>query len=379
MVIGLAMAACGGGAGGTVNSTESTPRSTTSLPVFDDETDTVPGPPGGGSECQPHTICETEYELAELLVVDVDLTNIAITGDTAYATTDSEEVIVIDLEAGEVTARHPLGVQTIDVVVYGTEVWLLTADGPLRLDPGTGEVLVQGALSGMADPTHLAVSASGVWVSINGTGELALFDGATGEQVLVVSDYDNLFAPGSPRVAAVGGFVWVIDEVGGRVLRVDPSNGVIVDAIDDLGHEARVDGASTTIVAPGPVSLVEAEGALWVLSNLTNPDGEFVSGVGAVYRVDPGSIAVELVVDLVGDPAPGAGFAVTDDAIWYIEYTSGELIRVDRATGLQHRLRVADSFYSGNSVAVSGGKVYVTSYGSLLVADVAAVAEAVQP
>lgn len=113
-----------------------------------------------------------------------------------------------------------------------------------------------------------------------------------------------------------------------------------------------------------------------MLSNLANPEGEFVTGVGAVYRIDVRSGAQEQVLDLVGDPEIGSSFVVGDDAVWYLELTSNDMIRVERASGLQYRLR-AGGYATGSGLAMGDGVVWMTGGASLFGADVDAVAEMV--
>lgn len=382
VVLGLALVSCGGSSGEPGDGTAVGPGATTTSlgdgsTAGGDGPDTSISSSGSNPECAADEICETDFVLDEIAAGGDELEEIAISGSTAYVTTDAGAVVVIDLAGRSVEATHALDPMAIDVAVWGDEVWVLTLDGPARLDPGTGSLSNQGLLPSRGSGSHLAVDDIAVWVTTNGTGEVTGFDKATGEVIGTVTDYDNLSTSGTARVVVADGEVWSVDEHGGRVLRIDPSTLTIIEAFQDLGYEATESGGSTSIVAPGPASLVTAEDSIWVLSNLANPEGEFVTGIGAVYRIDAASGSAEEVFDLLGDPEQGSSFVVGDDAIWYLELTSNDMIRVDRATGLQYRLRAG--YVSGNGLAMGDGVIWMTGGTSLFGADVSLAADVMGP
>lgn len=381
VVFGLVLASCGGTSdepgGGISTGAGATSTSLAGGSGGDSVGSDTPIPSSGTDpECSVGEICEIDFVLDELPIGGEALDEIAISGDIAYVTTDSGAVVVVDLAGRSVEATHTLERVVVDVAVWNEEVWVLTVDGPARLDPESGTLSNQGLLPPQASGSHLSVDEGAVWVTTNGTGEVTGFDKVTGEVIGIVTDYDNLSASGNVRVVVADGEVWSVDAYGGRVLRIDPATLTILETYEDLGYEAEESDGSTSIIAPGPVSLAIAEDGVWVLSNLANPAGEFVTGVGAVYRIDVGSGAQEQVLDLVGDPEIGSSFVVGDDAVWYLELTSNDMIRVERASGLQYRLR-AGGYATGSGLAMGDGVVWMTGGASLFGADVDAVAEMV--
>lgn len=378
VVIGLMLVSCGGasqepGVGTTSDFGSTSTLSASGSTDGDGGPDTSIPASGASQECASGEVCETEFMLDEMPLGGGELEEIAISGGTAYVTDDAGAVVVVDLGSRSLEATYSLDAMAIDVAVWGDEVWVLTLDGPARLDPASGLLSNQGLLPSQGGGSHLAVGENAVWVTTNGTGEVTGFDKTTGEVIGSVTAYENLSASGNARVAMAGGRVWSVDEYGGRVLEIDPATLTIVDTFEDLGFEAAESGGSTSILAPGPVSLTSTESDVWVLSNLANPEGEFVTGVGAVFHIDVASGAEEKAFDLVGDPEPGSSFVVGDEAIWYLELTSNDLIRVDRATGLQHRLRAG--YTGGNGLAMGDGVVWMTGGASLFSADVHDAAE----
>ncbi|MEZ5176422.1 MAG: hypothetical protein R2823_09495 [Acidimicrobiia bacterium] len=333
-------------------------------------------PSGGGSDCEPDRICEIEYEPTVVPVEGYGLEEIVVDGETAFVTTDDGAVLAIDLTSGAVDGIFTPDSDAVDVTVADGDLWVLTLDGPVFVDRSTMEPAVSGTLPPVATGSHLTVTGDAVWVTTAGTGDVARFNRTTGEFETVITDYPDLVAPGSPRIVAVDGSIYTINEYDGIVLRIDPASNTIIDRFDDLGYEAESnDSGTTSILARGPESIGYFDGSVWVLSDFVNPEGSFVSGNATAYTIDPASGSVSRTLDLVGDPLTEAAFVVTPDALWYIEYTSYNLIRVDRATGLQHRIRAG--FSSGYNAAISGGTIWVTTDGALLAVDTAQVQAAV--
>lgn len=368
----LLTVACGGDGQGAQHTSTQASEGNTSAPVptsGDDPgpADTVGDSPSAEPGCTTDEICELELPYTEIDLQGHEGAELAVADGIAYLVAEDGSVIIVDLAAGSVSNVLELEPGAVDIAVDGGEVWVLTLDGPALLDPESGALSNQGTLARAGSGSHLALGDDRVWVTTNGTGEVTPFNRGNGNAQDPITDYDNVNVSDRARVAAVGGHIYAVDRLGGRLISIDSATREIETIYDDLGHEAEADGDYTTILASGPESVITAEGSVWVLSNLVNPEGEFVSGVGAVYRIDPAAGTVEKTGDLVGDPESDTSFVVTSDAVWYIELTSVNPVRLDRSTGLQHRVRLG--YLSGYAMAEEGGIVWVAAGPSLVGID----------
>lgn len=138
---------------------------------------------------------------------------------------------------------------------------------------------------------------------------------------------------GSPVAVAVGeGAVWVADNVGNSVSRIDPESMRARTAANDVGR--------------GPLAIAAGEGAIWV-----------ASGDGSVARVDPGS---GRVTEAHADVSLPGGIAVGDGSVWVTDSASGTLVQIDpdslRTVG--HPIDLGKSPFD---VAVGDGMVWVAN------------------
>lgn len=139
---------------------------------------------------------------------------------------------------------------------------------------------------------------------------------------------------GSPAAVATGlDAVWVVDNLGGRLLKFDP-------------RARRVEQRAEA--GQGPVAVAVGQGRVWV-----------ASADGTVRRFDPATGAQD------GDPerVPGAaGIAVGDGSVWVTSQSDGTVTRLDPATGR----RIGRAIEVGpepTDVAVGGGGVWVANSG----------------
>lgn len=107
---------------------------------------------------------------------------------------------------------------------------------------------------------------------------------------------------GAPSAIAVGeGSVWVADNVGGTVSRIDAASG-------------ELDGDPIRVGA-GPVGIAIGEGAVWV-----------ASGDDTVTRIDPADDSTARASVRVGDPS---GIVAGEGAVWVASGTDGTVTRID--------------------------------------------------
>jgi streptogramin lyase len=106
---------------------------------------------------------------------------------------------------------------------------------------------------------------------------------------------------GSGSIDASAAAIWIADWRGGKVYRVDPSNGSVV--------------ASIPVKAPVGV--------------IATPDGIYVGSEaqGGVVRIDPGTNVVTMNIPQRG------GFAFGDGKLWFAQRDTGTVVRVEATTG----------------------------------------------
>jgi hypothetical protein len=313
---------------------------------------------GAGAECVPLEICDIEVEWTQVPLPDHFPEEIVVDGSTAYVTTDEGTVLEVDLASGSIVNTYQFDDEAVDVAVNGNDLWVLTTSGPVRVDRSTGE---SGPVfdSGSSN-FHIVATDDAVWVTTNGTGEVVRLDPATGAPVATITDYDNIVGGDPPRITAAFGSVWVIDKLGGRLLQIAPGTNSIVAVFDQLGFEKEdLGGGSFSVLAAGPQAVTATEDAVWVISDLINPEQVNVVGAAGVFRIDPTTGSVEQVLELIAD-ADQTSFVVGSDAVWYLDFVNDYLIRADLTTGQQARFRFQGS---GRGVALSDGMVWVTVEG----------------
>ena len=143
--------------------------------------------------------------------------------------------------------ERPVGVATV-----GTIAWAALPDSGTVLAAHDQRVEV-GSL-----PLRLVETPAGVWVSVIGDGTLVRIDQGTGDVDLRI----RLKPAGSEPegLAFDGTSLWVVDQAGNRLLRLDPASGEVLEQLstgaaprlfargDQGGWVANYDGASLTHV-----------------------------------------------------------------------------------------------------------------------------------
>lgn len=183
-----------------------------------------------------------------------------------WVTQGAQSFVQLDPADGSVTADIDLGLEVTDVlwdpVAVGAEgVWVPGGDVLVHVDPETATVVDSVDIAAEVPDlqrtfSQVAVGEGAAWVlaysgsASDGTRALLKIDPATHA---VVDQADLLWSGANDHVAAGGGAVWVTDEYGGKVTRIDPATLDVVETIT-LG------GGGTD----GPADVVVGAGAAWI-------------------------------------------------------------------------------------------------------------------
>ena len=164
-------------------------------------------------------------------------------------------------------------------------VWAATSSGLARIDPTTlePEQIEQTPRFGMA------ASPDTIWVTDFDGGTVSQFDPTTNQGTDVAE------LTGNPAALALfGDSVWVAQQRGGSVTRLEQPSGNVVAEVTMTG--ASADGFMKGIAA-------DAQG-VWV----------GISGSGVVVRIDPSTN--EVVAEIETTTSPCGGIALQPDAVW---------------------------------------------------------------
>jgi DNA-binding beta-propeller fold protein YncE len=155
---------------------------------------------------------------------------------------------------------HLEGVQPGGMVFAGGSLWVgddTTGNTEvLRLDPQTRRLT---KVTAGSRPAYLTTTPGAVWVSNVSDGTVSRIDLATGKQTATL---DVGLSPVNLKSAGHGTDVWVPDDVGNQVVRIDPGATRVVGRLQAEG---------------GPAVVRAAFGDIWVT----------MFGIGQVWRVHP--------------------------------------------------------------------------------------------
>jgi streptogramin lyase/tRNA A-37 threonylcarbamoyl transferase component Bud32 len=285
----------------------------------------------------------------------------------------------------------------------------LGADSVGRLDAASGRI--EKAIRVGRTPTQVALGPDALWVADEGDrdlweldpasvtmrrvvplgqpptdlavardGTVFVAEGFAGQQVVRIDPSGRVRArrhiDGSPRALALAAnTLWVVDETGGRLLRLDPSTltitrtvklGTDSDPVDVTADAADVwvaDAQAPKLIRVDPRTLRKLPSV-----SLRSPPGRLVTDRGVVwvtlpeqdevYRADPARQEQRTIpvpddpVNLAADPAGGA--------VWVASGTAGVVSRIDPAT--QRAAPPVSVGRSPDGLAVGDGALWVTVY-----------------
>jgi YVTN family beta-propeller protein len=177
------------------------------------------------------------------------------------------------------------GTDTGYLSVTTDAVWAAASSGLLRIDPTTLEF----EQVERAPRFGMAASPDAIWVTDFDAGIVSRIDPATSERTDVAE------LSGNPAALALSGeSVWVAQQRGGSVTRLEATSGNVVAEVAMAG--ASADGFMKGIAAD--------EQSVWV----------GISGSGVVVRIDPSTN--EVVAEIETTTSPCGGIALQPDAVW---------------------------------------------------------------
>ncbi len=222
------------------------------------------------------------------------------------------QLAVLDWRSGAVLDRHWYEGPVDQIVVRGNELWalgvqpgtlsridaatLLPASAPLRLSPGRMPALASGG--------------GYLWVTAADTGEVLRIDPAT-------QAIKRVHVGGSPLgIAVTGGSVWLADQAGGQVVRLDQRS------LRRVGEPIHV--------GTKPSWLGAAAGSLFV----TDPYD------GTVTEIDVHSgkkIGLPIRIGRSARDAPAPSVTPAGPSVWVNSFASNTLTRVNSTVGRNER------------------------------------------
>lgn len=223
----------------------------------------------------------------------------------------------------------------LQLAVVGEEAWVWACHLTLyRFDPSVHitEELEIFRDTGAFPPFSCAVTAEPgtIWAPVDYPKSEIVRVEARPETPAFISD--RFPAPRGERSAMAfgAGSLWLADNEGGAVRRLDPDTGAI---------------AATIRLGDGPTAMAYGAGAIWVASDVGD----------SVMRIDLRTNSVVRAISVGADPV---ALAVGDDAIWVANSGDGTVSRIDPATN-----QVTETIEVGHrplGVAVADGLVWVT-------------------
>ncbi|MEZ5063016.1 MAG: serine/threonine-protein kinase, partial [Solirubrobacterales bacterium] len=249
------------------------------------------------------------------------------------ASRDADEVDRLRLgEPKQADPPVPLGAPRAIAVGFGS-IWVVNDQALYRLDPGE-----QGAVPVRIDagdgPGDVAVDDRYVWVADDSGDRVIRVDPTTN------SATGSVPAGEEPRsIATGGGAVWVVSSGDAKLTKIDPES-------------ASVLGSPTT-VGVRPTSVAFGEGRVWVADNAASE----------LYSLDPGSAgagpgAVRKPVETAASPR---GVAVGLGAVWVASGAEDLVQRFDPAT-LESIGDPIDVGGNPADIAVGAGAAYTADF-----------------
>jgi outer membrane protein assembly factor BamB len=249
----------------------------------------------------------------------------AVDDDGVWVKRDDGTVDRIAPDTGDIAVTATVSGEPCQGVGAGLgAVWACAGADVVRIDPQTGEVMATLAVGKTFSQGHLVTAFDQLWILTGDGSTLVGVDPRTGEPVTTVP----LGARGTDVAVGDAG-LWVVSQVDGQVLRVDPAGTVAV----------RVTGL------PRPTAVAVT-------------DQVWVAAVGGTSRIDPATGEVQASTD-IGAGLEG-GLAIAPDGVW-VRSADRFLIRLDPDTAEPVAGVTADVESSGD-IVVAFDSVWTTAY-----------------
>ncbi|HEX2403913.1 MAG TPA: hypothetical protein VHM29_04355 [Acidimicrobiia bacterium] len=292
-----------------------------------------------GLDAHPGVQAAVPLASGGLQAMDVD-------GNTIWVMTTLQNLLQrVSAQSGEITATYPIDARVEGVVVGGGRLWLLSPDGGgeiLRFDPATGTVDLTIPIG--ATPGWSFWFGDSLWVATD-QGDLHRIS-TDGEIVSTV--------PGELKGGEGLGHLWVNDPATDLISSLS-ENGEIGEIV--IPTERGLD----TMSGSGIRQVAEADGRLFLL------DGDYPWGTN-LNVFDPASGQFGAFAELTFGLLDLIEF---DGYLWATSITDHLLIRIDPATGEQHRYPMPGK---PGGLVVADGALWMTLYhrGALIRLDTGA-------
>lgn len=145
-------------------------------------------------------------------------------------------------------------------------------------------------------------------------------------------------------IVAAEGAVWILSDIRGVLTRVDPSTNAVV---------------ATIRTKPNSFAAMAGFGSIWITN--TGPEG--FTGPGTVQRIDP--LTNQVVATIEVGPAPRF-LAVGEGAVWTLNQEDGSVSRIDPQTNQLVATILCGVPGTGGDIAVGEGSVWVRAKKELL-------------
>jgi len=211
-------------------------------------------------------------------------------------------------------------------------VWACSGSDVVRLDPQSGKVTATLTVGKTFTQGHLVTAFDLLWILTGDGSSLVGVDPGTGHPVTTIP----LGARGTDLALGDAG-LWVVSQVDGQVLRIDPAGTVavratgldrpVVVAVTDQVWVGTVRGISRIDPATGEIQVstdigVGLEGGLAIA-----PDGVWVRSADRfLIRLDPDT--AEPVIGIAADVESSGDIVVAFDSVWTTAYDDAALFRV---------------------------------------------------
>jgi class 3 adenylate cyclase/streptogramin lyase len=239
-----------------------------------------------------------------------------------------------------------VGVDPVGVAAGEGSIWVINAgDSTIsRIDPRASPA-VRATKSTQGNPTGIAAGEGSAWITtgfgtVDGQSELISIDPAS-DDVQTATDLPS----GTNAVAAGDGFVWVADTVRSELLKINPKSYVVAPDHISVGNQpvaiAILDGDAPSVWVANELGrtvtrIDPSTGEPQSLGLSSAPTG-IAAGSGSVWVTTEDNTVVRLAVSgntltTVGVPAGPASVAVGTDGVWVACSTARAIVRIDPRT-----------------------------------------------
>jgi outer membrane protein assembly factor BamB len=250
---------------------------------------------------------------------------LSVDDDGVWVKRDDGTVDRIDPDTGDIAVSVEVPGEPCQGLGAGLgAVWACAGTDVVRLDPATGAAVATLRVGKAFSQGHLVTAFDQLWILTGDGSTLVGVDPRSGDPVTTIP----LGARGTDVAVGDAG-LWVVSQLDGQVLRIDPAGRVAVRA--------------TGLDRPVAVAVTDQ---LWV------------GATGGVSRIDPATGEIQVSTD-IGTGLDG-GLAIAPDGIWV---RSGErfLIRLDPDTAAPVAGVAADVESSGD-IVVAFDSVWTTAF-----------------